>query len=333
MFQNSINLALNYDEFSKNESFPKEADFQNLDLNIFPCPYLHLINQNENKIEGESLNDFFLTKKSLLLEGEINKSKQIEKQTKENTNEGKGIKIPFLTNKKQNNFISGNIKENKNQNIDWPKINQLKNNLKPKSNIGRKKKNEDSEGKHNKFADDNLRRKALVLILNNALDFVNGKIKAAYKGNIGQGIMKKELLQINLNNKSNITIEHSKNLLNKTLGEILSQDISTRYTNYFPKFNKKLIERLIKEEDEKKKLYFQKLFNITFLQCIKRLNGADICDELKEFQTFNELKKKNKIKKAEPEYIENLELYLSQFEENIKKKKGRKLRLINQENN
>ena len=41
----------------------------------------------------------------------------------------------------------------------------------------------------------------------------------------------------------------------------------------------------------------------------------------KNFKHSMNLKKKNKIKKAEPEYIENLELYLSQFEENIKKKK------------
>ena len=331
MTQNSINLAFNFDEISKNDTFSKDAIFQNPELNIFPFPNLHLINQNEYKTERQNLNDFFFIKKLPQLEEEINKSKQIEKHTKDNINEDKFNKFSFFIKKKQNFLISENIKENQKQKINFSQINLLQNNLKPKLNKGRKRKDDNSKGKHNKFSDDNLRRKVKVLVINFALDFINEKIKVVYKGNIGQGIMKKQLLPINLINKSNITIEHSKTLLNKTLGEILSEDISTRYTNYYPKYNKKLIERLLKDEDEKKRLYFQKIFNITFLQCIKSLNGGYICEELKGFKTLSELKNKNKIKEAEPEYIEQLELYLSKFEENIKNKKGRRLKKIKKE--
>ena len=58
------------------------------------------------------------------------------------------------------------------------------------------------------------------------------------------------------------------------------------------------------------------------MQYIRRLNGEDIYEELIEFLTFNELKNKNKIKEDDPEYIKTLEIYLSQFEEKIQKKKG-----------
>ena len=81
----------------------------------------------------------------------------------------------------------------------------------------------------------------------------------------------------------------------------------------------------------KDRLYFKKLFNITFLQYIRRLNGEDIYEELIEFLTFNELKNKNKIKEDDPEYIKTLEVYLSQFEEKIQKKKGRRLKKIRNE--
>ena len=60
----------------------------------------------------------------------------------------------------------------------------------------------------------------------------------------------KKLFSINLNNKSDIIIDHSKNLLNKTISEILSEDISIKYKNYYPNYNKKLIERLMKEKKD-----------------------------------------------------------------------------------
>ena len=238
------NLSLNFDQISINDTFSKEFTFQSLDHSIFPLKNFHFINPYENNTEDLHLNDYFFIKKPPLLEEEeINKSNLVEKHTKTITNEKKFNKTSFFIKKSQNTFNSESKKDNTKQSIDWLNIGLLKNNLRPKSNKGRKSKNDNSEGLHTKFSDDNLRRKAKVLILNNILEFVNEKIKDAYQGNIGHGIMQKKLLSINLNNKSDITIEHSKNLLNKTIGEILSEDISIKYKNYYPNYNKKLIER------------------------------------------------------------------------------------------
>lgn len=331
MIQNS-KMSLNFEQITINDPFSKEFNFQSLDYSVFPFQNFHFINSYGNNAEDINLNDYFFAKKSVLLEEEINKSKLIENHTntKACINEKKFNKNIFFI-KKINTFNSLSKIDNTKQSINFPNISLLKNNIKPKSNKGRKRKNDNAQRIHTKFSEDNLRRKVKVLILNNILEFVNKKVKDVYQGNIGQGIMKKELLPINLNIKSDNTIEHSKSFLNKTIGEIFSEDISIRYKSYYSNYNKKLIERLIKEEDEQKRVFFKKLFNITFLQCIRRLNGEDIYEELKEFGTFNELKNKNKIKEADPKYLKALELYLSQFEEKIQKKRGKRIKKIRNE--
>ena len=56
-------------------------------------------------------------------------------------------------------------------------------------------------GEHNKFSDDNLRRKVKHIILKNLMDFINDKIYYFYQGNIGKGILiknKKQMLRLHL---------------------------------------------------------------------------------------------------------------------------------------
>ena len=56
---------------------------------------------------------------------------------------------------------------------------------------------ENGTKKHkSKFTFDNLKRKSKHLVIENAMDFINKKIKEAYNGNIGEGIIKKELVKL-----------------------------------------------------------------------------------------------------------------------------------------
>ena len=64
--------------------------------------------------------------------------------------------------------------------------------------------------------------------------FFNEKIRILYKGNIGNGINKKELFPINRIYKVNTSIEDNKNFIYKTLGEIFLGDISSRFKTNFP---------------------------------------------------------------------------------------------------
>ena len=93
------------------------------------------------------------------------------------------------------------------------------------------------------------------------MKFLNKKTKTTYNGNIGHNILKKEFLGFNKNPKCDFSIEYNKQLLQKQLKEIFSENITTRINNYRQDFNKKLVERLINEKDSEKRNYFNKFFN------------------------------------------------------------------------
>ena len=320
MNQNNPNLRVNFNDIYINDSFIQETNSQNLDYNFFSYN-MKSINPNDYKIEEESfLNNYYFIPKNILKDKENIKENQNGKAIKTFTNQGK----TFSFKNNMTNFIFSTINAgNKKEMLGKNEIEKLKNNLKNKPHLGRKRKNENSIGEHNKFSGDNLRRKAKALILDYALYFLNEKINQIYKGNIGKGITIKKLLPINRFSKSDSSIDHNKDILNKTLGEIFSISISARYIYYSPNHNIELIKRLLNEKDDKKRLYFEQLFNITFLECLKRFCGNDSNEELKDFKKFSEIRN---TFKDEPEYINELESYLKEFENNIKSKKGRKKR-------
>ena len=62
---------------------------------------------------------------------------------------------------------------------------------------GRKRERENNNNEeikpHDKFSDDNLRKKCKNIVLKYALQFINRKIKEKYKNSIGHGKFRKEL--------------------------------------------------------------------------------------------------------------------------------------------
>ena len=189
------------------------------------------------------------------------------------------------------------------------------------NNLGRKRRNNTSYGKHTKFSEDNLQRKCINIVINNTLEFINKRIKKIYNGNIGNGMNCKKLNNVKLYSKPNFsTIDYTKNLLHKTLGEIFSDNISNKYTNYFPNYNALMIKNLLDEKDQDKRKYLEKLFGITFIQCVKKFVGIYNSEELDGFITFNEYKDKLN---QDPEYLKAFKDYLINFEENIGRKKSK----------
>ena len=137
---------------------------------------------------------------------------------------------------------------------------------------------------HNKYSDDNIRRKCKHLVLKHLLEFLNYKIRNIYNGNIGNGIFKKELQILNQSQKSDATINFNRIFLTKTIGEIFSENISGRFTNYPIYHNKVLINKLMNENDEQKRIYFNNLFNLNFIQCLKHFRGEEKIDLLDGLQ-------------------------------------------------
>ena len=186
--------------------------------------------------------------------------------------------------------------------------------------LGRKRRNDNTLGFHNKYSPDNILRKCKHIILSQLMEFINNKIKDIYNGQIGNSIFKKELLTLNKEQKFNSNVIYNQNFLKKNLGDIFSENISTKYSNFFPDHNKKLIMMLRNEEDQNKKNYFEKLFNITFLQCINHFIGIKKVDELNGLKCFSELKYELN---EEKEYIDCIEYLLKNYELITMKKRPR----------
>ena len=276
---------------------------------------------NDNKFDlSLPLNNNFI--KSALLVNNFKGIEKLDSSVNDNTSIGmtksrellyfykKSKKIQFFVNK--NNLNSNNISETKN------------NNLISISHLGRKRKSDKTIGQHNRFSDDNLRRKCKHIMLDIIKDFINEKIKKIYNGNIGKSIFKKELLTLNKNIKSDARIEFNQNFINKTLSEIFSDNISTRFTNFLTNHNKSVIEELLNEEDPIKRMYFKKLFDITILKCLKHFRGEDSYSEIEGMKRLNEIKEKLKEENEENEYIRVLEFYFNNFEYIINNKKPKK---------
>ena len=201
---------------------------------------------------------------------------------------------------------------------------QIKND---KKCLGRKKKRSQTIGKHNKFSDDNIRRKCKHIILYNIMDFINYKISEKYK-DIGQGIFLKKLLMLSHEQKSNANIDYNKQFLDKKIGQIFAENISNRYTSFPKEHNKNLINNLINEKDDNKRIYFNNLFNLTFFECLKHFRGSELINELNGLIGYKEAINEYE-KDGDMDYKSCLEYYINHFETIINNKKSRMKKIGN----
>ena len=324
MFLKSSNYQIELQDITS-DSVSDNYTFKNPNFNLFLPPEFKVHNKMEfkNEYKQTSNNNYLSTSLIINKNKNIQEFEKLDNQTKciihEKKNNNQDLSLP-LKNQKKIFFNIDNGMENVISNQKDYNKNLI---IKTKKTIGRKRKSDKTKGEHNKFSDDNLRRKCKYIILSSLMEFINAKIKSIYNGDIGNSIYKKELLTLNKNQISDASIDFNKNLLNRTLGDIFSDTISSRFTNYLPFHNKNLIERLVNEEDEEKRKYFIKLFNLTFLQCLKHFKGIDYIEELDGMKCFYEIKEKYNDDK---EYKDVLNFYINNFDNIINKKKSRKSR-------
>ena len=281
-----------------------------------PAPTI-LGTQIKNEVKDDfcfSLNNNYLLKPLI---NNYNFFKENEKQTKVTDDKKSNEKLNIFNVKKIYN----------NTNKCSYKILDSKEFSEKNGRLGRKRKNDDTPGSHNKYSPDNILRKCKHIILRQLMEFINHKIKEMYNGKIGNGIFKKELLTLNKEQKFNSNVIYNKNFLNKNLGDIFSDDISSKYSIFPPDHNKRLIMMLKNEEDQNKKNYFEKLFNITYLNCINHFIGFQKVDELNGLKCFSELKYEMN---EEKEYIDCIEYFLKNYELLTMQKKPRNRKKIGQ---
>ena len=166
---------------------------------------------------------------------------------------------------------------------------------------------------------DHLLIKVKRIIINGLFKFINNKIKQLYNNDIGKGRIKKQLLKISADQTKNTNKQYNSELLNKTLGNIFSEKITGKITNYLPSRNEDIIKELKEEKDTEKGEYFNRLFNLTFFDCIKYSRGETENSDLNGFKKFSDLVKedKNLTQKGDDYHIQQLKDYLNMYEYNF----------------
>lgn len=163
-----------------------------------------------------------------------------------------------------------------------------------------------------KFRDDHLKRKCKHLVIESAIEFINEKISEVYGGDIGEGLLKKKLLKLKQDQKKDSHADFNKQFLYMSLRDILSQNITKKIKYHSEDHNKNLINELIDEKGE----VFEKIFNISFIECLEHFAGVNTIEELKGLKLFSELKDQI-IKKDGKSYYDNLEIFLKEYKNRI----------------
>jgi hypothetical protein len=123
-----------------------------------------------------------------------------------------------------------------------------------KIKYGRKRKDSLETGKHTKYSGDNLFRKCKGILLNSLFILINKIIADNYQNDPDYDEKTQKLLKINQKQIINSDVKFNKEFIYKKLGDIFSDDVTLRCRRYNIKHNKILIQSLINEKDENKKM-------------------------------------------------------------------------------
>ena len=171
-----------------------------------------------------------------------------------------------------------------------------------------------------KYNYENIKRKVKHILLDCIINFLNKKLREIYNSKIGKGIVQKQFKTLNQREKSESNIQFNKDFLHKTIGEIFSEKISSRFTNYNPYHNKNLVDSLLNENNLSIQYYFKKLFSLTFLEYLQNFRGSKNIPELMDMPSIDEVLENYS---NDPEYIENLHHYFDNYENITNNKRSR----------
>ena len=190
--------------------------------------------------------------------------------------------------------------------------------------VGRKKKSDESPSIHNKFSDDNLMRRCKHIILESISSFINKKIDKIYSKENKDILNQMKLFKLSQNVDKTSKVEYYKLLFNKSLQSIFSEDISKRYSKFNPNHNKNIIEKLMNEKIETKRIIFSKIFNLTFMDCLNHFRGTDYIEELDGMKKLNEYLLEKDFGAYDQEYRNILQYFIENYEYIINDKGSRR---------
>ena len=218
------------------------------------------------------------------------------------------------------NIVNKDLINNINSNIKI--INEIRKN---NSLLGKKREKSEEIQQDNKAPNfDKIFKKLRIIIIEEHIIFFNDVIKIIYNNDIGRSILTKQFLSIDKTVLSHSSVEFDKKFMNETWEEILSGNISLKYTNYPLEKNRTLIQELVKDK-EKCGDYFKELFQLTFLDSLKHITGEKPIDLLSGFMEMDDLLNLKEFDIDENEIPQYKEILIN-YENLINNKKSRKKR-------
>ena len=123
---------------------------------------------------------------------------------------------------------------------------------------GRKRKIDLSIRAHNKFSYDNIIKQIKAILFNNLIAFCNNILESE---NINVKLKKINYKYVNKLDKKN-----ELELFEMTIKQIISQEISSKYTNFKPDYNKEIIAQILEERKDNE--FLNSLFEMPYRQWI-----------------------------------------------------------------
>ena len=310
--------SVNSDNDNTSDIFNSLISFQQEENNnISFMDYDSKLDNKNSFSENETIYQYtFDIKKDPSLEAIIKAdNRDYSNYSDKSTNEEESTKKNFLNKKRKKIFYTKKEqKENKLNEINTPSIE------KKTEKRGRKSKDDDKEGKHNKFSEDNIINKIKVYLFYFIRDIIN-------KNSNGEIDLKKIGNKFSADHKVNKNVRQYKMKIRDILME---EEISSKYSTLDNFENRKIIQEIYEKQKHKKVIQileltfeeililFRKKLDIpedkTSIQLIsEKINGLDLLDnnnKYKDIEYFiNSLREKyqGKISLNEfDEYISNV---------------------------
>ena len=246
-----------------------------------------------------------------------NQNNNMNKNTKEINLESLKIEKTTLEKTKLvENLVQPNIYINLNISEHIEPISEKKFLQKKRGRKSKSEKNNEENGEHNKYSNDNMQRKIKHLIIKNTQDLINYNISE-------KDFSSPKLLTLNQEQIFNSKVEFNKAFLQKTLKDIFSENISNRYHKPSD-YNKTLIDNLINSGKEENKIFFKKLFDVKFIECLEHFRKSKEIEVLKGLTLFDDLINYKKDKNFEDKaYVKGIRQLLMNYETIIGQKKER----------
>ena len=139
---------------------------------------------------------------------------------------------------------------------------------------GRKLKMSDEIGNHNNKTFDNLLKRIKHSLLKGLRVFINIKIKEVYKDD--KKLSSLELLTLTQEQANNSKIAFNKIFIHKSIKEIFSEQLSTKYKSKKDNLynhNEEVIKKLLPKKDIEKRNIFENILNLKFIDVVNYVIG------------------------------------------------------------